>query len=265
MENYYEIKVKQKIGLIGYPISHSFSPKMFYDNYMDCQDVLDHYSYDLIETPDFDKAMKIFKDDYYAINVTLPFKERAFAAADQASKTCKWIGAANLLVKENGGIKAYNSDYFAVFDILRTEIPHDMASKTKVLVVGCGGAGKAATAACLKMELYTTLMNRTVSKCEDFQKYLDANNFSGAKNIDRIAPMEDFAKESAVADVIIYTLPVSVKYLKQADFSGKIVLEANYHNPSFTPAMIENTNMRYIGGTEWLREQAEATYKIIII
>lgn len=264
MENYHEIKIKKRIGLIGYPISHSFSPKMFYDNFMDCQDVLDRYSYDLIETSDFDKAMTIFKDDYYAVNVTLPFKVRAYGVADQFSNICRWIGASNLLVKENGGIKAYNSDYFAVFDILRREIPHEMVPKTKVLVIGCGGAGKAAVAACLKLGFITTIMNRTISTCEDYKKHLHDNNFSNAKELDRIVGMDNVPKEVADADIIIYTLPVAIRNLGSLDFSGKIVIEANYRNPSFTPSIIGKSNMRYIGGTEWLRLEAEATYRLII-
>lgn len=264
MENYHETIEKQRIGLIGFPITHSFSPKMFYDSFMDCQDVLDRYSYDLIETSDFEEAMSMFMEHYYAINVTQPFKELAFRAADQKSNTCRWVGATNLLVKENGGIKAYNTDYFAVFDMLKNEIPHEKATDTKALVIGCGGAGMAATAACLKLGLDTTLLNRDLEKAEDYRDYLEENAPEGTRMLSDTVGLEDLAKAVKAADVIIYALPVALDNLGDIDFSGKLVIEANYRDPAFTTEIKNKTGMRYIGGTEWLRLQAEATYRIII-
>ena len=71
-----------KFGLIGHPIAHSLSPRLFTAAYAG------KYAYDLIETPDFGEAWERFLSDYKAINVTAPFKMEAFAKADWASPEC---------------------------------------------------------------------------------------------------------------------------------------------------------------------------------
>ena len=98
----------RKFGLIGHPIGHSLSPALFKAGYDG------RYTYDLIETPDFEEAYQRFLDGYDGINVTAPFKELAIRKADILSEECKAIGATNLLVKTPEGIKAYNSDYLGV-------------------------------------------------------------------------------------------------------------------------------------------------------
>jgi hypothetical protein len=97
-----------KFGLIGHPIGHSLSPALFKAGYDG------KYTYDLIETPDFEEAYQRFLNDYDGINVTAPFKELAIRKADILSEECKAIGATNLLIKTPEGIKAYNSDFLGV-------------------------------------------------------------------------------------------------------------------------------------------------------
>ena len=65
-----------KFGLIGYPVAHSQSPGLFSAAYGG------RYPYELIETPDFEKAWECFVNGYRAVNVTAPFKADAFYAAD---------------------------------------------------------------------------------------------------------------------------------------------------------------------------------------
>lgn len=124
-----------KFGLIGYPISHSLSPRLFTAAYAG------KYLYELIETDDFEEAWTRFLDDYKAINVTAPFKGLAYERADWRSPECIRCGATNLCVKTGEGIKAYNSDYLGVKSLL------EGLDKKNAAIVGYGGAGKAALAA----------------------------------------------------------------------------------------------------------------------
>lgn len=124
-----------KFGLIGHPIAHSLSPRLFTAAYAG------KYLYELIETPDFEEAWSRFLSDYHAINVTAPFKGNAYERADWCSAECKRSGATNLLVKTPEGIKAYNSDYMGVKSLL------EPLGRGTAAVIGFGGAGKAALAA----------------------------------------------------------------------------------------------------------------------
>ena len=94
-----------KFGLIGYPIEHSLSPKLFDAAYKNGKD-----SYELIEGSSFEDAFARFLEGYEGINVTAPFKELAYQRADSADSICKLIEASNRRVKKGDSIVAHNSD-----------------------------------------------------------------------------------------------------------------------------------------------------------
>jgi shikimate 5-dehydrogenase len=233
-----------KFGLIGYPIEHSLSPALFKAGYGGL------YPYDLIITEDFKEAYRRFLEGYDGINVTAPFKELALRKADIVSEECRLVGATNLLIKTPEGIAAYNSDFrglIAIFKGLK-------GNEKTVLIVGAGGAGKAAKAAAEAMGYETTVINRTQYSPE-------------------IKPLSSFTEEFKKADIVIYNLPVripEIDMLTKADLcpgKEKVILEANYRNPSFDNGSIQrmvtmNPLIRYIDGREWLLQQAVTGYEL---
>lgn len=243
-----------KFGLIGHPIAHSLSPALFKAGYGG------RYPYELIETADFEEAYERFLEGYDGINVTAPFKELAFAKADILSPECKTIGATNLLVKTPEGIKAYNSDYLGVRMWLAEiaeglkRTPPQPPQKFKTLIVGLGGAGKAAAAAAESLGMEVIRMNRTIK--DDMTRSLD-----------------DFRECFREADIIIYNIPTAIPALNELtdnDFAPgkpKFIMEANYKNPSFDEAFINrmkeaNPLAEYTGGKTWLLYQAVTGYEL---
>ena len=188
-----------RFGLIGHPIAHSLSPALFRAAYGG------KYTYDLIETPDFEEAWARFLAGYKAINVTAPFKGNAFERADWKSPECARSGATNLVVKTPEGLKAYNSDYLGVRALL------EPLARGTAAVIGFGGAGKAALAAAEDLGFDTRLYRHT-----------------------EIA-------QGVSADVIVYTLP---RFAEGADrLECAHLLEANYKDPCLTghPGYIPGT------------------------
>lgn len=188
-----------KFGLIGHPIAHSLSPRLFTAAYNG------KYQYDLIETPDFEQAWSRFLNEYKGINVTAPFKGLAYDKADWKSPECERVGATNLLVKADEGIKAYNSDYLGVKYLL------EQLEKGTAAVIGFGGAGKAALAAAEDAGFETRL-------------------YRHAEIVDGVS-----------ADVIIYTLPRAVEGIDKLEC--KSLIEANYKDPCLSghPGYIPGT------------------------
>ena len=263
-----------KFGLIGHPIAHSLSPALFKAGYAG------RYPYELIETPYFEEAYQIFLNEYDGINVTAPFKELALNKADIISEECNLVGATNLLIKTPEGVKAHNSDYLGVREWLygvvagleRTPVApfgallppaargvarflnlqqHQMRH---VLIVGIGGAGKAAAVAARALGLETVVLNRT-------------------QYSDDIKPLSAFREEFRKADIVIYNLPVRIPELDtltNEDFAAgrpKHILEANYRNPSFDNELIQkmlhaNPDATYTEGQVWLLLQAVTGYEI---
>lgn len=219
-----------RFGLIGYPIAGSLSPVLFRQAYGG------KWQYDLIEESDFEDAWRRFSDSYDAVNVTAPYKADALLRADLPSEECRGIGACNILVKTNGGVAAHNSDCLAVKSILSE---HGLTDGT-ALVIGCGGAGKAAAYAARSLGLEAVVCNRTTARA------------AGARPLDEIPLL------AQVSDVIIYTLPCPIPQMEGV--RCHILLEANYKTPALADTGAADV---YIPGKEWLRRQAILGYALM--
>ena len=274
-----------EFGLIGHPIEHSLSPRLFEAAYHG------KYSYDLIHGDVFEESYLKFLKDYRAVNVTAPFKEKAYAKADIVSGPVALTGAANILVNTPEGVSAYNSDFTGVIltvadelfpgivrefygtfgsnahvkvhQFVRAKLAERCGRRPAALVAGLGGAGKAAALAAAEMGYSTTVMNRTSSKAETFVKGLPEYGF-------RVAPMEDFREELRRADLLVYALPAALDCFAELgpdDFIGKpIVLEANYRDPAFSGLLLVrmlDAGARYLPGRLWLVNQAVSGYSVM--
>ena len=237
-----------RFGLIGHPIAHSLSPALFKAGYEG------RYPYELIEGEDFEESYRKFLEEYDGINVTAPFKELAFAKADILSPECESVGATNLLVKTPLGVKAFNSDFLGVRRWLEEVAAKVLTEKISVLIVGLGGAGKAAAAAAESLGMKVVRMNRTVRD-------------------EKTRPLDDFKECFREADIIIYNIPTAIQALNELtdkDFTPgkpKFILEANYKDPSFGKEILAkmqtaNPLARYTGGKTWLLYQAVTGYEI---
>lgn len=235
----------RRFGLIGFPVSHSKSPELFREAYPDTRDM----SYELIDEPDFDRAMQRFKEDFDAVNVTAPFKELAFAAADRVDGISSKIGAVNILKKQDELIFGYNSDYMAVGWMLNAR----SLSGRKALVVGCGGAAKAAAVAAVSAGLEVDMANRDYRKAENF-----ASSVTGIKSV----TIADALESKSGYDVVIYAVPVYIAGIEALLSSETVVIEANYRDPSLKD-ICSSAGSDYVSGIEWLCRQAVAGFRLM--
>lgn len=272
-------------GLIGHPIEHSQSPRLFETAYHG------KYGYDLIQGKYFEESYAKFLKGYKAVNVTAPFKEKAYDKADIVSGPVALTGAANILVKTPEGVRAYNSDFTGVIltvaealfpgiirefygtfgsqahvkihQFVKAQLAERYGRRPAALVAGLGGAGKAAALAAAECGFATTVMNRTAAKAEAFAKGLPEYGF-------RVADIRDFRSELHSADFVVYALPMALeafKELEPEDFSSKpLVLEANYRDPAFSGllrARMLDAGAKYLPGNLWLVNQAVSGYSVM--
>ena len=240
----------KRFGLIGHPVAGSFSPKLFEAAYGG------RYPYDLIEGAEFGASWQRFLDEYDGINITAPFKEFAFRAVDALSDDARLCGAVNLAVKTPAGIVGYNTDVAGVVLAVREALAGLASPDTQpvipgstgnllseALVVGCGGAGRAAAVAALRLGCRVTLANRTPSRAAALADELGCDWI----------PADDLAALSP--DLVIYTVPGPMDGFPE--FPEAIILEANYRTPC-----LEGRGKAYISGRRWLLFQAVAGYEI---
>ena len=119
-----------KFGLLGRKLGHSYSPMIF--------DLMGGYRYDLYEREPEGIEDLLRSGDFDGINVTIPYKKEVLQYLDEIDPLALRLGAVNTIVKRNGRLKGYNSDYYGFRSmVLRTRI--DVTGK-KALVLGSGGA-----------------------------------------------------------------------------------------------------------------------------
>ena len=236
-----------RFGLIGHPVAGSFSPKLFEAAYGG------RYPYDLLEGAEFGASWQRFLDEYDGINITAPFKQDAYRAVDALSDDARLCGAVNLAVKTPAGIVGYNTDVAGVVLAVREAlaaldtqpvIPGLTGNLLKeALVVGCGGAGRAAAVAALRLGCRVTLANRTPSRAAALADDLGCD-WIPADDLPSLSP-----------DLVIYTVPGPMDGFPE--FPEAIVLEANYRTPC-----LKGCGRTYISGLRWLLFQAVAGYEI---
>lgn len=157
-----------KLGLIGYPLTHSFSPG--YINNIFVKANIDHqYSYNLypLENEEQLKNFRVLKLDGF--NVTIPYKEKIISYLDDLSEEAKTIGAVNCVKKEGNLYVGYNTDAYGFEKSLPN--PEQFENPLHALILGTGGASKAVQYVLKKKDIPFTLIGRNTSPSyEDITK-----------------------------------------------------------------------------------------------
>ena len=103
------------------------------------------------------------------LNVTAPFKEDALRLSDDADETAIAAGSANVLVfDEEGRIEARSTDGYGMLAALTEQAPDHALDERPVVVLGAGGAARAAVAALLQAGApEVRVVNRTPARAEE--------------------------------------------------------------------------------------------------
>jgi len=146
----------RKFGLIGYPLSHSFSKKYFTDIFL--QEGIDA-EYGNYPLEDISLIKTLFEDSRLeGINVTIPYKEAVIPFLDELSDAVQQIGACNCIRIENGKKTGFNTDVLGFERSLEKKLePHH----TKALVLGTGGAAKAVLYVLKNLSVTSLQVSRT--------------------------------------------------------------------------------------------------------
>ena len=142
-------------GIIGYPLLHSFSAKYFNEKF--AKEGIDaEYSLYPLDKDEWmnGERMKGLLDSLDGFNVTLPYKQAVIPFLDRLDETAEAIGAVNVVHRRVG----YNTDCLGFMDSIR---PLLRDYDRKALVLGTGGASKAACYGLRKLGIIPTLVSRT--------------------------------------------------------------------------------------------------------
>lgn len=154
---------KRLFGLIGFPLSHSFSQNFFNQKFE--AEKIDAF-YANFEISRIEQLVDVLSanSNLCGFNVTRPYKEKIFEYLDAVDPEAKAIGAVNVVKifrQPDGSIslKGYNSDFVGFADSIRPMLNPEI--HTQALVLGSGGASKAVVHALRSLGVDSVIVSRS--------------------------------------------------------------------------------------------------------
>jgi len=157
-------------GLIGYPLSHSFSPTYFQQKFEKAG--ITNCRYDLYPLKDIREIKALFSK-VKGLNVTIPYKEAVIPFLDMLDPVAEEIGAVNTIkVLPNGLTCGFNTDAYG-FEKSLTPL---LKNQEGAFIMGTGGASKAVKYVLDKIGIDVAFLSRS-PRPEFVWSYSATNNY----------------------------------------------------------------------------------------
>ena|SRR2546428_7630482 len=227
----------KKFGLIGFPLSHSFSQKYFTEKFAK-QGLTDH-QYDLYPIENAEDFLSIVKNDsdLFGLNVTIPHKLAVMLFLDELDESAAEVGAVNVIKIErnkNGEInlKGFNSDVYGFQNSLQ---PLLNPVHTHALILGTGGASKAVAYALKKLEIQYKFVSRKAIENGFSYEELTEEVLSKYKVVVNCSPLGTYPNVEVAPMIpyqflgpehLLYDLvynPAETEFLKRGKLKGAMV------------------------------------------
>lgn len=236
-------------GLIGYPLSHSFSKGFFKEKFE--KENITGCQYENYPIPGITEFTTLLEEhpQLQGLNVTIPYKEVVIPFLDELSDAAARIGAVNCIHFNGGKKTGYNTDVIGFTKSLQPLLqPHH----TQALVLGTGGAAKAIMYALEQLGITYTVVSRRPENGAITYKTLDQAIMEAHTVIVNTTPLGMYPK--------IDTFPeIPYQYL-----SSRHLLYDLVYNPAETAFLQKGAAQGAVikNGHEMLILQAEASWEI---
>lgn len=151
-------KATQLYGLIGYPLSHSFSKKYFEGKFT--LEGLINCRFENFPIQSIDELSKLLKEHQTSLKglaVTIPYKQQVLKFLDSAAEIPPEMNACNCIKIDDGKLTGYNTDWLG-FE--KSFVPHLKYHHKKALVLGNGGAAVAVCFVLKKLGITYEIISR---------------------------------------------------------------------------------------------------------
>lgn len=156
-----------RAGVAGWPIAHSLSP-VIHGAWIAAAGLDATYAAFGPDTPEAFAALVAEgrAGRLRGLNVTAPYKGQALALADDTSDTARQARSANLLIFDDGRVRAESTDGEGLVAALAEQAPGLFLADRPVVVFGAGGAARAAAATLKHAGADVSVLNRTVERAQ---------------------------------------------------------------------------------------------------
>lgn len=199
----------RQFGLIGYPLSHSFSQKYFSEKFL-----LEHITdaeFINFSIPQIEAVENIFNDhpQLKGLSVTIPYKKSVINFLDETSDAVKEIKACNCIKISKENKTGYNTD---VIGFEKSFIKNLQPHHTKALVLGTGGAAVAVEFVLKKLGIEYLVVSRKQSNNTITYSDINADILNNHLVIINCSPLGTFPNVDE-APLLPYQLLNSSHYL----------------------------------------------------
>jgi shikimate dehydrogenase len=250
----------KQLGLIGYPLGHSFSKKYFTQKF-EQQGISNDWQYELYSIDSIEKLPEILrgsKKQLTGLNVTIPYKTAVMPFLDALDPDAAAVGAVNcikIMWKENNArphLKGYNTDVFGFEKTMLRMLGGTIPEGLKGLILGTGGAAKASAFVLKKNNIPFKYVSRTRTETTISYDDLDKNILDTHRLIVNSTPLGMSPNTEGVP-------PLPFEFIGAGHFIFDLI-----YNPEKTKlmSMAEERGATVENGVEMLIEQAEQGWRI---
>lgn len=219
-------------GLIGFPLSQSFSKRYFTEKFE--KEGIEDCRYEAFELPSIQQFPELLQQhpELVGLNVTIPYKQEVMAFLQELDGEAASIGACNCIRISKGKLKGYNTDAAAFETTLLQQLqPHH----TQALILGTGGAAKAVRYTLEKLGIAYRYVSRTPGPEELGYYNLDAETMEVYPLIINTTPLGSYPKTEGKPELpydlitprhylydLVYNPPLTA-FLKEGQQRGAVI------------------------------------------
>lgn len=179
--------VFKKYGLIGFPLSHSFSKRYFTQKFI--YENIQNASYGLFPLKNEKEVATFLKNrNFTGLNVTIPYKSTVIPYLDELSEEAQAIQAVNVIDNLNGKLIGYNSDTVGFEMALLKWLGPDLNIKN-ALILGTGGSSKSVSFSLKKNGISYLNVSRSPKRGQVTYEDLNASHIEQAQLIVNCTPV----------------------------------------------------------------------------
>jgi len=243
----------KQYGLIGLPLTHSFSEKYFAEKFrIEKISDVEYLNFPLQSIMEL-MSLVINNLEICGLNVTIPYKEQVIPFLDDIDPEANEAGAVNTITisrsKNKIFLKGYNTDIIGFVQSL----PAGISKKHKnALVLGTGGASKAVICGLNKLNIKYQLVSRKGRQGCITYNDLDEKTIQNNTLIINTTPLGMYPDAGSLPDI-------PYRYLSKQHLLYDLI-----YNPSVTSFLSEGEKhgAAVMNGLQMLKNQAEESWKI---
>lgn len=226
---------KRLFGLIGYPLSHSFSKKYFAEKF--AREGIEDAYYDLFPIERIEALPELIADhpNLVGLNVTIPYKQAVIPYMKELGAGAKAVGAVNTIKVTKDGLLGFNSDVYGFEQSLLQAFNSMDERPIAALILGSGGAAKAVAFVLDKLNIPAKYVSRSAHPdrlsyddldqaiMEEHQLIINTTPLGMSPNVDTFPPIPyQFAGSEHLFFDLVYN-PEETTFLKKGIAQGSKV------------------------------------------